>query len=129
MLDATFFTYGIEGLQLGLFESSVVQHLLEIGSGAFTFVLFALTLYAWSRRDRQPTLLLVSFAFLAFFVKQVLELTPISVESAEFVSSMLDFVTLSLFFVALVVRPRRNERRFGSPKYTGWPPKTDDPDV
>lgn len=110
-MDTSVVGYAFAALQLEPFESGLLEHMLEIGSGLFTFVLFALTLYAWSRRDRQPTLLLVSFAFLAFFVKQILELAPISVETGEFISSMLDFVTLSLFFVALVVRPRRKERQ------------------
>jgi heme/copper-type cytochrome/quinol oxidase subunit 1 len=79
---------------------------LEFGAGTFSLVLFAVTLYAWFRR-RQPTLLVVSFAFFTFFVKQILEILPFSVLHTEIASSILDFLTLTLFFVALVVAPKR----------------------
>ena len=107
-MDPSMIMHLIGELQLEPYESGLLEHLLDIGSGLFTLILFALTLYAWSKRGRQPTLLIVSFAFLAFFVKQILELFPFSAVSGELLSSILDFVTLALFFVALVVRPRRN---------------------
>ena len=94
-------------MQLEPYESGLLERFLEIGSGLFTLVLFFLTLYSWTRRGRQPTLLIVSFAFLAFFVKQILELAPLTPGGVELISSILDFVTLALFFVALVLRPRR----------------------
>lgn len=87
-----------------------VAELLESGTGTFAFILFAITLYAWWRRGRQqPTLLIVSLAFLLFFVKQVMEIIPVDDLHSELVSSVMDFLTLALFFVALVVRPRRAE--------------------
>ncbi|MDG6908175.1 MAG: hypothetical protein JRN20_20595 [Nitrososphaerota archaeon] len=97
----------IFAMQLEPYESGLLERFLEIGSGLFTLVLFFLTLYSWTRRGRQPTLLIVSFAFLAFFVKQILELAPLTPGGVELISSILDFVTLALFFVALVLRPRR----------------------
>ena len=36
-----------------------------------------LRLYAWSRRGRQPTLLIVSIAFLVYFFKLIIEILPI----------------------------------------------------
>lgn len=91
----------------GIGEGSV-DFALDIATGTFSIVLFAITLYAWSRRSRQPTLLLVSFGFLSFFVKQTAEALPITSLHSELFGSVMDFLTLSLFFVALVVRPRRN---------------------
>ncbi len=87
-------------------EGGGLATVLEFGAGVFSLVLFAVTLYAWFRR-RQPTLLIVSFAFFTFFIKQILEILPFNVLHTELASSILDFLTLTLFFVALVVAPRR----------------------
>ncbi len=81
---------------------------LDLATGVFSFLLFAITLYAWAKRGRQPTLLIVSFGFLTFFVKQVAETLPFSNLSGELFNSVMDFLTLTIFFVALVVRPKRN---------------------
>jgi heme A synthase len=88
-----------------------VTEALSIGAGIFALVLFALSLYAWSRR-RQPALLIVSLAFLLFFATHVIEI----LESYEFNASIqlalsfMNFVILALFFIAVVVRPRRREQ-------------------
>jgi len=87
-------------------EGGGFSTVLEVGAGAFSLVLIAVTLYAWFRR-RQPTLLVVSFAFITFFIKQILEILPFNALHTEIASSILDFITLTLFFLALVVAPRR----------------------
>jgi hypothetical protein len=81
--------------------------ILEAAASVFSLLLFFVTMYAWSRRGRQPTLLIVSIAFLSYFSKILLEILPISEIHDELIGSIIDFVTLGLFFLALVVRPRR----------------------
>ncbi len=95
-------------LQTGPFsQEGSAEYPLEIATGTFSFVLFAITLYAWLRRGRQPTLIIVSIAFLAFFAKQLIEILPLNQLHGELFSAVMDFLTLALFFMALVVRPRR----------------------
>lgn len=108
----------IELLFLNLLNPSIFQDVagsledaLEIAAGGFSFLLFALSIYAFWRRGKQPTLLIVSIAFLMFFLKQVFEFIPISILHSELISSAMDFFILALFFVALVVRPRRRNFR------------------
>ena len=80
--------------------------LLEIGRGIFALILFSLSLYAWSRR-RQPALIMVAAAFLLFFMKTLLDyVLPSTTEGIVTVG--IDFAALALFFVAIVVRPRRD---------------------
>jgi hypothetical protein len=80
--------------------------LLEIGRGIFALILFSLSLYAWSKR-RQPALIMVAAAFLLFFMKTLLDyVLPSTTENIVRVG--IDFVALALFFVAIVVRPRKD---------------------
>jgi|SRR5208283_1604009 len=95
----------LPGIEEG--EGGGLSTVLELGAAVFSLVLLGVTLYAWHRRGRQPTLLIVSFAFLTFFVKQTLEILPLNALHTELASSILDFITLTLFFVALVVAPKR----------------------
>jgi len=83
---------------------------LEAASSIFALVLFAITIYAWNKRGRQPTLLIVSLGFIAFFLKQLVEILPLSPLHSELFRSAMDFLTLGLFFMALVVRPQRKEK-------------------
>jgi len=83
---------------------------LEAASSVFALVLSGITIYAWNKRGRQPTLLIVSFGFIAFFLKQLVEILPLSPLHSELFTSAMDFLTLGLFFVALVVRPQRKEK-------------------
>ena len=86
--------------------------LLEIGRGIFALILFSLSLYAWSRR-RQPALIMVATAFLLFFMKTLLDyVLPSATEGIVRVG--IDFAALALFFVAIVVRPRKDLGK-GSP--------------
>ena len=84
--------------------------ILDIAAGIFAFVLFAVSLSAWYLR-RQVSLIIVALAFLMFFTKTVIrELLPDFPES-DLVTDLLNFVALSLFFVAIVVRPRKDPDR------------------
>ena len=81
--------------------------ILELGRGAFALALFAISLYSWSKR-KQPALIIVAVAFLLFFAKTVLDvLFPMST-LLDLTREFIDFAALALFFVAIVVRPRRD---------------------
>ena len=83
-----------------------VTDLLEIGRGIFALILFSLSLYAWSKR-RQLALVMVAVAFLLFFMKTLLDyVLPSTTEGIVRVG--IDFAALALFFIAIVVRPRRD---------------------
>jgi len=82
-----------------------VTDVLGIAAGIFALVLLALSTYAWTKR-RQTSLIFVSAVFLLFFFKVVLEILPSEGNTLQFVSVILDFVILALFFLAIVVRPR-----------------------
>ena len=96
-----------------------LEYFLDIATGAFSILLFAVTLYAWRKRGRQPTLLIVSFGFLTFFLEHAASLFPIPALRSELFRSAMDFLTLSLFFVALVVRPRRSVQTRTHPSSIG----------
>jgi hypothetical protein len=97
-------------LQIGTQHGDVAD-VFRLGTGIFALLLFFLSTYAWSRR-RQPALLFVSAAFLLFFFKIIVEFLPLAYDLGEFASwdlllVSIDFVILALFFVAIVIRPRR----------------------
>jgi hypothetical protein len=81
--------------------------ILELGRGVFALVLFAISVYAWSRR-RQPALLIVAAAFLPFFAKTVLDILYPTSALIDIIRPLFDFVALALFFVAIVFRPRKD---------------------
>jgi len=84
---------------------------LGVASGTFALLLFSLSMYAWSRR-RQPALAIVSIAFLLFFIRHIVQVLA---ETYEFDSAValplvfVDFIILALFFVAIVIRPKRKQ--------------------
>ena len=85
------------------------EYVAHAAVGVFAVVLFALSLYAWSRR-RHVGLLLVSSAFLLFCLKEVLWLlaqTYAFSSSVDLIRTLLDLVVLGLFFVAITLRPRK----------------------
>ena len=95
-------------LQFGDVEQGVsLAFFLETAASIFSLLLFFVTLYAWTRRGRQPALLVVSLAFLVYFSKLIIEILPIGELHDDLVSSIMDFVTLGIFFIALVVKPQR----------------------
>lgn len=81
--------------------------LLELGRGVFALVLFAVSLYAWFRRKR-PGLIIVATAFLLFFAKTVLDVLLPKSTLLGLTREFIDFAALALFFVAIVVRPRKD---------------------
>jgi len=80
--------------------------LLELGRGIFAFVLFTISLYAWSKR-KQLGLIIVATAFLLFFAKTILDFLLPSSTFLDLIRESIDFAALALFFVAIVVRPRK----------------------
>ncbi|HEX9197306.1 MAG TPA: hypothetical protein VF906_05880 [Candidatus Bathyarchaeia archaeon] len=81
--------------------------LLDIGQAVFAVVLFAVSLYAWYLR-KQTSLVIVALAFLMFFVKTVIREFFSQLPGEDFITDSLDFVALALFFLAVVVRPRKD---------------------
>ncbi|HEV2120426.1 MAG TPA: hypothetical protein VGS11_10035 [Candidatus Bathyarchaeia archaeon] len=88
-------------------SSTDPTEVLELGRGVFAWVLFTISLYAWSKR-KQPALLIVATAFLLFFAKTVLEILLPTSTLLDFMRPLIDFAALALFFVAIVVRPRKD---------------------
>ena len=86
-----------------------VQDLLSFGAGIFALILFLLSFYAWTRR-RQPSLLIVSGAFLLFFLKEVFLLLPQQTNATGLILGLIDFAVLAAFFVAIVVGQRRRRQ-------------------
>jgi uncharacterized membrane protein len=83
------------------------DEILQLGRGIFALALFTISLYAWSKR-KQPALIIVATAFLLFFAKTILDvLFPMST-LLELAREFIDFAALALFFVAIVVRPRKD---------------------
>jgi uncharacterized membrane protein len=107
VLNSPALSYQIEGGLLG--NEGTVEFVLDVATGVFSFVLFVVTFYAWGKRSRQPTLLIVSLGFLSFFIEQVVGALPVPALHGELFNAIMDFVTLTLFFFALVVRPIRKE--------------------
>jgi hypothetical protein len=83
------------------------KEILDIGGGIFALVLFAVSLYAWYLR-RQTSLVIVALAFLMFFLKTIIHEFLPSLPGGDLINDLLDFVALALFFLAIVVRPRRD---------------------
>ena len=83
------------------------SEILELARGVFALVLFTISLYAWSKR-KQPALLIVAAAFLPFFAKTVLDVFYPTSTLLELVRPLFDFIALTLFFVAIVIRPRKD---------------------
>jgi hypothetical protein len=88
-------------------QDKVVESILDSATVIFCLVLFSITLYAWSRSGKQRSLLLVAVAFLTFLSIEAIEFLPITDLERTLVRSILAFVTLTLFFLALVLRPQR----------------------
>ena len=114
MIELIVFQYLISILQIGRLEGGQMEAVeaLGVGAGIFALLLFTLSVYAWFRR-RQPALLIVSSAFLLFFVRHAVALLGDMYEfnpTLNLVLAFMDFIILALFFVAIVVRPKRKPR-------------------
>src|SRR2546428_13048074 len=81
--------------------------LLDIGQAVFSVILFAVSLYAWYLR-KQISLVIVALAFLMFFVRTVIREFFAQIPGEDFITDFLDFVALTLFFLAVVVSPRKD---------------------
>lgn len=79
--------------------------ILGVGAAIFALILLSLSIFAWSKR-RQTSLILVSLVFVLFFFKIFLEIFPSEGNNSQLFSVMLDFLILTLLFLAIVVRPR-----------------------
>jgi len=90
--------------QGSIFDPEVI---LDIGQAVFALVLFAVSLYAWYVR-KQTSLVIVALAFLMFFIKTVIREFFRQLPGEDFITDSLDFVALALFFLAIVVRPRKD---------------------
>jgi hypothetical protein len=93
-------------LQISLPQNLDISDIFNLVAGIFAIFLFAVSLIAWLRRRQRP-FLLVSFAFLVFFLKVLLEIQPIEGLDLAVALTVLDVVFLSLFFLAIVAKPRR----------------------
>lgn len=97
--------------QLPILDTTVLStdpaEILELGRGVFALVLFAISLYAWSKR-KQPALIIVAVAFLLFFAKTILDVLFPTSTLLDLSREFIDFAALALFFVAIVVRPRKD---------------------
>jgi len=95
-----------------------IAEALDFGTGVFALFLFALSIFAYSRRKQFP-LLIVSLAFFLFFLEHLIGLLSEMVEFYEPSGVLrlglifMDFIILLLFFLAVVIRPRR--KTLGSP--------------
>lgn len=85
------------------YEEQDFQDVLSIGAGVFALILFSLSLYSWLRRKRF-SLLVVAIAFLLFFLKSVIQFIPEQSSLSNLIYSLIDFVFLAMFFLALVLK-------------------------
>ena len=89
-----------------MIEEFDLNELLQIGSGLFALLLFALSLLAY-HRSKQSRLLLVSASFFLYFFKLIMDhidflLPNIENSFLDLILSGIDFVILLLFFLAVV---------------------------
>jgi hypothetical protein len=82
------------------------REILDIGTGIFALVLFSVSLYAWHLR-KQTSLAIVALAFLMFFSRTVINEFFSSIAGEDVIDDTLVFIALALFFLAIVVRPRK----------------------
>ena len=89
-------------------QAAESQELLDFAVGAFAILLLFLTISAY-RKTRLRRLLIVSVAFALFAVEvavRQLDVLAVSIgyQNVEVVTSLLDFLILLLFFLAVVVK-------------------------
>lgn len=95
----------LQAVQIGA-DQADLQDIIVLATGISALVLALLSLYAWSRR-RQAPLLIVAGAFFLFVLKEIIELVPQQTNALGLILSVIDFIALAAFFVAIVIRPRR----------------------
>jgi hypothetical protein len=100
---------------INLLDNENLADLFEISSGIFAAILCALSLMAY-RNLQSKRMLLVSSAFGIFAVHAIVSsidvfIPGIEFSSIELVTSILIFVSLTFFFLAIVKRFKMSERK------------------
>lgn len=111
--------YGINNAGgINLLKNENLADMFEIASGIFAAVLCALSLLAY-RNLQSKRMLLVSGAFGIFAVHAIVSsidvfIPGIEFSSLELITSILIFVSLTFFFLAIVKRFKISERKTAS---------------
>lgn len=97
-----------------LLDKANMAELFDIGSGIFAVILCTLSLIAY-RNLRSTRMLLVSAAFGMFAIHAIVSRLDVfipAIESSvlELIVSIISFVSLAFFFLAIVRRPKINAR-------------------
>lgn len=97
-----------------LLDKANMAELFDIGSGIFAVILCTLSLIAY-RNLRSTRMLLVSAAFGMFAVHAIVSRLDVfipAIESSvlELIVSIISFVSLAFFFLAIVRKPKINAR-------------------
>jgi Sec-independent protein secretion pathway component TatC len=108
------------GNNINLLNNENLADLFEIASGIFAAVLCALSLIAY-RNLKSKRMLLVSGAFGIFAIHAIVSsidvfIPGIEFSSLELITSILIFISLTFFFLAIVKRFKINERKPTSPQ-------------
>jgi hypothetical protein len=103
-----------------LLDKFNVADLFDIGGGIFAAILCALSISAY-RRIKVKNILMVSVAFGIFAIHAIVSRLDVfipTIESSilELIISILIFVSLALFFLAIVKRFKISERNPASPE-------------
>jgi hypothetical protein len=102
------------GSNINLLNNENVADLFEIAGGIFAAILCALSLIAYKNLNSKR-MLLVSGAFGIFAIHAIVSsmdvfIPGIEFSSLELITSILIFVSLAFFFLAIVKRYKINER-------------------
>lgn len=97
-----------------LLDKANMAELFDIGSGIFAVILCTLSLIAY-RNLRSTRMLLVSAAFGMFAIHAIVSRLDVfipAIESSvlELIVSIISFVSLAFFFLAIVRKPKINAR-------------------
>ena len=121
-LNSYALVYGISnaGNNINLLNNESLADLFEIASGIFAAVLCALSLIAY-RNLQSKRMLLVSGAFGIFAVHAIISSIDVFVPGIEFsslelIASILIFISLTFFFLAIVKSFKISERKTTSPE-------------
>jgi hypothetical protein len=79
---------------------------VDIVAAGFAVILLALSLFVWTKRRQRP-LMVMCVAFGVFVVKILVEISPIDGDIGNLLSAATNLGFLSLFFLAVMLRPNR----------------------
>jgi hypothetical protein len=88
---------------------------VDVIAAGFALVLLALSLFVWTKRRQRP-LIVMSAAFGVFVVKIIVEISPIGGDIGNLLSAATNLGFLSLFFLAVVLRPSRGASETDHPR-------------